>query len=105
MLESQLHLVSAILILLAAVVPIYITIRLKNNLRKLVIVLTIFILVHAVYHVVGFFGLTILAEAVFEPGWEGRRAACGPRVRRCSGCLARGGSAASAAAFARPANG
>jgi hypothetical protein len=67
MLESQLHLVSAILILLAAVVPIYLTIRLKNNLRKLVIVLTIFILVHAVYHVVGFFGLTILAEAVFEP--------------------------------------
>ena len=67
MLESQLHLDSAILILLAAVVPIYLTIRLKNNLRKLVIVLTIFILVHAVYHVVGFFGLTLLGEAVFEP--------------------------------------
>ena len=67
MLESQLHLVSAILILLAAVVPIYLTVRLRNNLRKLVLVLTIFILVHAVYHVVGFFGLTILGEGVFEP--------------------------------------
>jgi len=67
MLESQLHLVSAILILLAAVVPVYLTIRLRDNLRKLVLVLTIFILVHAVYHIVGFFGLTILAEGVFEP--------------------------------------
>jgi hypothetical protein len=66
MLESQLHLVSAILILLAAVVPIYLIVRLRNNLRKLVLLLTIFILVHAVYHVVGFFGLTILGEAVFE---------------------------------------
>jgi len=67
MLESQLHLVSAILILFAAVVPIYLTVGLRNNLRKLVLVLTIFILVHAVYHVVGFFGLTILGEGVFEP--------------------------------------
>jgi hypothetical protein len=67
MLESQLHLVSAILILLAAVVPVYLTVRLRDNLRKLVLVLTIFILVHAVYHIVGFFGLTILAEGVFEP--------------------------------------
>ena len=67
MLESQLHFISAILIFFAAVVPIYLTIRLKDNLRKLVLVLTIFILVHAIYHIVGFFGLTILAEAVFEP--------------------------------------
>jgi hypothetical protein len=67
MLESQLHFISAILILFAAVVPIYLTVRLRNNLRKLVLVLTIFILVHAVYHIVGFFGLTILAEVVFEP--------------------------------------
>ena len=67
MLESQLHFVSAILILLAAVVPVYLTVRLRDNLRKLVLVLTIFILVHAVYHIVGFFGLTILAEGVFEP--------------------------------------
>ena len=65
--RGQLHLVSAILILLAAVVPVYLTVRLRDNLRKLVLVLTIFILVHAVYHIVGFFGLTILAEGVFEP--------------------------------------
>lgn len=67
MLESQLHFISAILILLAAIVPIYLTIKLRNDLRKLVLILTIFILVHSVYHIAGFFGLTILAEAVFEP--------------------------------------
>jgi hypothetical protein len=67
MLESQLHFISAILILFAAVVPIYLTIKLRNDLRKLVLILTIFILVHSIYHIVGFFGLTILSEAVFEP--------------------------------------
>ena len=67
MLESQLHFISAILILFAAVVPIYLTIKLRNDLRKLVLILTVFILVHSVYHIVGFFGITILAEAVFEP--------------------------------------
>ena len=67
MLESQLHFISAILILFAAIIPIYLTIKLRNDLRKLVLILTIFILVHSVYHIVGFFGLTILTEAVFEP--------------------------------------
>ena len=67
MLESQLHFISAILILLAAVVPIYLTIKLRNDLRKLVLILTIFILVHSIYHIAGFFGLTVLVEAIFEP--------------------------------------
>ena len=67
MLESQLHFISAILILFAAVVPIYLTIKLRNDLRKLVLILTISIFVHSVYHIAGFFGLTILSEAVFEP--------------------------------------
>jgi hypothetical protein len=67
MLESQLHFISTILILFAAVVPIYLTVRLRDSLRKLVLVLAIFILVHAVYHIVGFFGFTILAEVIFEP--------------------------------------
>lgn len=67
MLESQLHFFSAIFILFAAVVPIYLTIKLRNDLRKLVLILTIFILVHSLYHIAGFFGLTILSEAVFQP--------------------------------------
>jgi hypothetical protein len=67
MLEIQLHFISAIVILLAALVPIYLTIRLKDNLRKLVAVLSLFLLTHSVYHILGFLGLTLLAEGVFEP--------------------------------------
>src|SRR2546428_11711984 len=67
MLETQLHFVSAIAIFLAAVVPIYLTLKLKDNLRKLTLTLTIFILTHAIYHVTGFFGFNLLAEGVFEP--------------------------------------
>jgi hypothetical protein len=67
MLESQLHFVSAIAIFLAAVVPIYLTLKLKDNLRKLTLILTIFILTHAIFHVLGFLGFNFLAEGVFEP--------------------------------------
>src|SRR5947209_9289799 len=67
MLEIQLHFISAIVILLAALVPIYLTIRLKDNLRKLVAILSLLILTHSVYHILGFLGLTLLAEGVFEP--------------------------------------
>jgi hypothetical protein len=67
MLEIQLHFISAILILLVGVVPIYLTIRLRNNLRKLVLMLAIFILIHVVYHIVGFLDLTFVTEGVFEP--------------------------------------
>ena len=68
MLETELHFVSAIAIFLAAAVPIYLTIKLKNNnnLRKLTLILTIFILTHAIFHVTGFFGFDFLA-GVFEP--------------------------------------
>ena len=67
MLEIQLHFISAIVILLAALVPIYLTIRLKDNLRKLVVILSLFLLTHSVYHILGLLGLTLLAEGVFEP--------------------------------------
>jgi len=67
MLESQLHFISAIAIFLAAIVPIYLTLKLKDDLRKLTLMLTIFILTHAIFHVTGFFGFNFLAEGVFEP--------------------------------------
>jgi hypothetical protein len=67
MLEIQLHFISAIAIFLAAVFPIYLTLKLKDNLRKLTLILTIFILTHAIFHVTGFLGFNFLAEGVFEP--------------------------------------
>jgi hypothetical protein len=67
MIEIQLQFISAIIILASSAVPIYLTIKLKDNLKKLTLILTIFILVHAVYHVFGFLGYNLLAEGVFQP--------------------------------------
>ena len=67
MLDTQLHLVNAIVILLAAAIPIYLTINLKNNLRKLTAILSIFILIHAVYCWLDYFGFDFLSDGVFEP--------------------------------------
>ena len=67
MIEIQLQFISAIIILASSAVPIYITIKLKDNLRKLTLILTVFILIHTVYHVFGFLGYSILAEGVFQP--------------------------------------
>ena len=67
MLETQLHFISAIAIFLAPVIAIYLTLKLKDNLRKLTLILTIFILTHAIFHVTGFLDFNFLAEGVFEP--------------------------------------
>jgi hypothetical protein len=37
------------------------------NLKKLAIMLTVFVLVHGVYHITRFLGFNLLAEGVFEP--------------------------------------
>jgi len=67
MIVVQLQFISAIIILASSAVPIYLTIRLKDNLKKLTLLLTVFILIHAVYHVFGFLGYSPLAEGVFQP--------------------------------------
>ena len=67
MIVVQLQFISAIIILASSAVPIYLTIKLKDNLKKLTLILTVFILIHAVYHVYGFLGYSILAEGVFQP--------------------------------------
>jgi hypothetical protein len=67
MLDTQLHLVNGVVILLAAAIPIYLTIRLNDNLRKLTAILSIFILIHAVYCWLDYFGFNFLSDGVFEP--------------------------------------
>jgi len=44
--ETQLHFVSAVVIILAAAVPIDLTIKLKADLKKLTAILSIFILIY-----------------------------------------------------------
>lgn len=67
--ETSLHFISAIIILLSALIPIYLTVKLKSNkkLKKLTLILSIFILIHAVYHIAGFFGFNLLADGFLEP--------------------------------------
>ena len=76
LIEIDINFISAIVIFIAAVIPVYIAIKLNNknsrsssnpNLKKLAIVLAIFIVAHGIYHIIGFFGFTLLAEALFEP--------------------------------------
>jgi len=55
MLETQAHLVNGVVALLAAAIPIYLTVRFNNNLRQLTAILSIFILLHAVHSWLGFF--------------------------------------------------
>ena len=65
--ETQLHFISSVVILLAAAIPIYLTIKLNSELRRLTAILSIFIFIHAVYQIVSFFGFDILADGIFEP--------------------------------------
>ena len=64
---AQLHFVSSVVILLAAAIPIYLTVKLNGDLRRLTAVLSIFIFIHAVYQIVSFFGFDMIADSVFEP--------------------------------------
>jgi hypothetical protein len=67
---NLLHLISTIAIFSAAIIPIYISIRIKTGnklrIRAITVTLTIFILIHGLYHIFGFFGYSLVAEG-FEP--------------------------------------
>ncbi len=65
--ESLLHFASAILIFVSAAIPIYLGTKVRKDLRSLTIALSIFIVIHGVYHVLGELGYEFLSESVFEP--------------------------------------
>ncbi len=50
----------------AAFVPIYLSLKLKSNLRILTILLAAFILIHGLYHVTYFAGQELLGEGLFR---------------------------------------
>jgi hypothetical protein len=64
--ENLLHLVSAVIIFAAAIIPIYLSLRLKSNLRILTILLSLFIFIHGIYHLAYFVGEEVLAEGLFR---------------------------------------
>jgi hypothetical protein len=71
LLQADLHLISTIAIFSAAIIPIYISVKIKTGnklrIRAITITLTVFIVVHGLYHVLGFLGYTLIAEGLFEP--------------------------------------
>lgn len=65
--ESELDLVSAALIFFAAIIPAYLSLKLRGDIGKITIALTAFIVMHGIYHVVRMQGLESMADGVFEP--------------------------------------
>src|SRR5438093_13710289 len=64
--ENLLHLASAVIVLAAAIVPIYLSLRLKSNLRVLTVLLSLFIFIHGLYHLAYFAGEEVLGEGLFR---------------------------------------
>jgi hypothetical protein len=60
-------LVSAILILAAAIIPIYFSFRLKNHFRMLMMILSVFALIHGGYHIFEAVGYENIADNIVEP--------------------------------------
>jgi len=68
MTASGFDLVSGILIFIAAIVPIYFSISLKNNFLRLpMVVLSVFAMIHGTYHILEILHYEIAAETVVEP--------------------------------------
>lgn len=67
MTDGGFDLISAVLILTAAIIPIYFSFKLKNYFRTLMIALSVFALIHGSYHIFEVIGYENLAEGVVEP--------------------------------------
>src|SRR5215210_2580623 len=65
--ESWLDLVSAGMMFFAAIIPAYLSLKLKGDISKVTIALTAFIVVHGIYHIVRMQGIESIADNVFEP--------------------------------------
>jgi hypothetical protein len=65
--ESWLDLISATMIFFAAIIPAYLSLKLRGDIRKVTITLTAFVVVHGIYHVVRMQGIESIADSVFEP--------------------------------------
>lgn len=65
--ESWLDLISAAMMFFAAIIPGYLSLKLRGDISKVTITLTAFIVVHGIYHVVQMQGIESIADSVFEP--------------------------------------
>lgn len=63
----SLNIFNGILILSIGVIPAFLGLKTSGNVQKLLIVLTLFTLVHGIYHLSDAMGLEFLADSVFRP--------------------------------------
>ena len=61
-----LHLSSAVIMFAVPLVPIYLSLKLKSNLRILTVLLAIFIFIHGIYHLAYYAGEEVLGEGLFR---------------------------------------
>ena len=56
-----------VMMFFAAIIPGYLSLKLRGDISKVTIMLTAFIVVHGIYHVVRMQGAESIADNVFEP--------------------------------------
>lgn len=66
-LEYNIGLISGIIMFSAALVPIYFSFSLSKEYKILSIVLSLFIIIHGLYHITEYFGKEILAYSLLSP--------------------------------------
>lgn len=66
-LESNLSLISGIVMFSAAFIPIYFSFSLSMEYKILSILLSLFILIHGLYHIMEYMGEEVLADSLLSP--------------------------------------
>ena len=64
---EEIHYISAVFIFVASIIPIYLSFKLKNELRILTILLGIFAIFHGIYHLIYAIGLETFSEEILQP--------------------------------------
>ncbi len=65
--DTSLNIFNAILILSIGAIPAFLALKTSGNVRILLITLTLFTIIHGIYHLSDAMGLDVLADSVFRP--------------------------------------
>ena len=63
----EINLFDSIAVLIAAVIPIYLSFYVQGSLRILTVLLSIFVLIHALYHILEVFEYEDIADTIILP--------------------------------------
>ena len=59
--------VNGILMLSISIIPVFLVLKTTGNIKKLLIILSLFTVIHGVYHFSDVMGFELLADSVFRP--------------------------------------